>query len=254
MSLLLILLVAAQPVAVAADGLSGAAQADAALIPAETAPSDTAATVPATVESADAAPSITIPKLTPISIEVLQPLGSKLSKTGDMFPIQLAAPILVDGVEVVPAGTPGMGEVIHAKKGGGLGAAGELVLTARYLEFDGRRLPLRSMHLVDVGTTGESRVNTVNAIAVGSATTIPALSIIGFFIDGGQANVTQGALADAKTAQDFAVDAGLLQAATAPGPAAAVQDGEAGGTPATEPQLAADTNLSMGPITREGKE
>ena len=40
-----------------------------------------------------------------------------------------------------------MGEVVHAKKGGGSGAAGELVLAARYLDFEGSRVRLRSMRL-----------------------------------------------------------------------------------------------------------
>src|SRR5262245_4046011 len=67
-------------------------------------------------ESAASARSAIVPALTEISVEILADLGSKTSTTGDTFPLRLAAPIVIDGVELVPAGTAGMGEVIHAKK------------------------------------------------------------------------------------------------------------------------------------------
>ena len=88
---------------------------------------------------------VTIPALTPIKIELLETLGSKVSTSGETFPFRLAGPVLIDGKVAIPAGTPGVGEVVHAKKSGGSGAAGELVLAARYLDVQGRRLRLRSL-------------------------------------------------------------------------------------------------------------
>lgn len=143
-----------------------------------------------------------IPKLTPVTIQILKPLGSKLSKTGETFPIRLVEPIMVDGLELVPAGAEGMGEVIHAKKSGGMGAAGELVVTARYLDVDGRQLPLRSMHWAQ---SGKSNVDTVNALNVASAASPIPIGLVGYFIGGGQVNVAEGSLAEAKTAADFSV-------------------------------------------------
>ncbi|QZP09620.1 hypothetical protein [Caenibius sp. WL] len=78
--------------------------------------------------SADKLPATVIPALTPITIRIEQELGSKLSHPGDPFRISLAEPVVVEGTELVPAGAQGMGEVVHAKKGGFGGAAGELVL------------------------------------------------------------------------------------------------------------------------------
>lgn len=143
-----------------------------------------------------------IPKLTPVKIQILVPLGSKLSKTGEMFPIRLAEPVVMDGVEAIPAGAAGMGEVIHAKKSGGMGAAGELVVTARYLEVDGRQLLLRSMHWAQ---SGKSKIDTVNALNVASVAAPLPIGLVGYFIGGGQVNVAEGAIADAKTAADFAI-------------------------------------------------
>jgi|GEM_PF-6422904 len=73
---------------------------------------------------------IRIPALTEVRLEILSDLGSKISKTGELFPIRLAKPIVIDGAERVPAGAEGQGEVVWAKKSGGSGASGELVLAA----------------------------------------------------------------------------------------------------------------------------
>ena len=87
-------------------------------------------------ESAHALPG-SMAALTPIHIEILADLGSATSHSLDPFPIRLADPIIVDGVEVVAAGSDGQGEVVHAKKSGGSGTPGELVLAARWIEACG---------------------------------------------------------------------------------------------------------------------
>lgn len=153
--------------------------------------------------SQDIAPAnITIPKLHPVVIEILEPLGSKASTSLDRFPIRLAQPIVVDGIEVVPAGATGEGEVVHAKKAGGMGAAGELVLAARFLDVDGRQMRLRSFSLeVD----SNSKVDTVNTLAVASAATVVPVALVGFLIKGGQVDIPAGTLASAKLAAPFEV-------------------------------------------------
>jgi hypothetical protein len=145
-----------------------------------------------------------IPALTPVRIEITQSLSSKKNKPGEMFTLRLADPILLPNGKVVAAGATGMGEVIEAKGGGMSGSAGVLLLAARYLNVDGRQLRLRSMH---VGGAGTDR--TTLADAVGIAVGFPAL-----FISGGARIVPAGTIADAKTAESFALEA-------APSPAAA---------------------------------
>lgn len=93
----------------------------------------------------------------------------------------------------------GEGEVVHAKKSGGMGAAGELVLAVRYIEHAGLRIGLRSLKLTPLG---RSSVNTVNAINVGSAASPLPIGLVGFFISGGQAVVPAGTIAEAKVAQN----------------------------------------------------
>lgn len=149
-------------------------------------------------------PPVTIPRLTTLVVELLATLSSETSTQGDHFPIRLFEPIVIDGVTVIPAGTMGEGEVIHAKHKGGMGAAGELIITARFLDVHGQRLPLRSLR---VNGDGQSRIDTVNSIAVASAATLPLASLVGFFITGGAKTVNEGTVATARTAEDFAVPA-----------------------------------------------
>lgn len=144
-----------------------------------------------------------VPALTPVSIQILAALGSKVSKSGDTFPIRLAAPVIVDETVAIPAGAEGMGEVVHAKKGGGMGAAGELVLAARYLNFQGKQVKLRSMKLA---TVGKSNIDSVNTMLIASSATFVPIALLGFVITGGQAVVPLGATADAKTAEAIVLE------------------------------------------------
>jgi hypothetical protein len=145
----------------------------------------------------------TVPALTEVAVEILADLGSRTSNQGDTFPLRLAAPIVIDGVELIPAGTPGQGEVIHAKKSGGSGAAGELVLAARYLEVGDARLPLRSLRF---DATARDRMGTVEAIEIASAAVMPVASFLGFLIKGDQLSLASGSILAAKTAADFTVE------------------------------------------------
>jgi hypothetical protein len=173
--------------------------------------------------AADAAPCI--PALTPVRIVVRAHLGSKISKSGETFALELADPIVADGKVLIPAGTTGMGEVVHAKSSGGSGASGELVLAARYLDFGGRRLRLRSLNFA---VAGKDATGTVNSIAIASAATMPALSLIGFFIKGKGIDIPEGMAAMAKTAEPFMLDP---PAAPASEPAPVSPPPEQGTTP-----------------------
>lgn len=130
-----------------------------------------------------------IPSLTAITLRIDATLGSKLSVSGQTFPIALAEPVVIDGQELIPAGTKGMGEVVHAKKTG-VGVGGELVLAARYLDFNGQQIRLRSMQ---VGGNGKDNQNLT--FAVGVTIGLPAL-----FIRGKHIEVPEGTLAMAKIA------------------------------------------------------
>jgi hypothetical protein len=156
------------------------------------------------VTGAEMAKPQVVPKLTVVTLEILADLSSDQSKSLEGFPLRLAQPIELNGTTLIPAGALGKGEVVHAKKAGGGGSPGELVIAARYLEIGGRQLPLRSLRLAAVG---ESKINSVNTLNTAAAATVPVAAIVGFLIKGGETSVASGTLVEAKVAQDFEVPA-----------------------------------------------
>ncbi|WP_054106356.1 hypothetical protein [Novosphingobium sp. AAP83] len=151
---------------------------------------------------ANDAPELVVPALTPLVIRLEADLGSRLNKTGDRFPLSLAEPVLIAGVTVLPAGLLGEGEVVHAKKSGGSGAGGELVVAARWLEVGGKRLKLRSLRLNVAGKDAIQKIDSLNAAS--AASPVP-LGLLGFFIKGKNAVHAKGDLAEAKTAEAFSI-------------------------------------------------
>lgn len=127
-----------------------------------------------------------------VDIEIGEPVSSKRHKRGETFALRLAEPLVVDGQTVLPAGTPGVGEIIHAAASGGGGKAGELLLAARYLEVDGRQVPLRGFRM---GAAGKD--NTQGALVASFA-----LGPFAQFIHGREIEIPAGARANAKLAAD----------------------------------------------------
>lgn len=128
-----------------------------------------------------------------VEISIDEPLDSKTSKIGQQFKIHLAAPLqLSDGHIVLPAGTPGVGEVIHTAQSRMGGKAGELLLVARYLDLNGVHIPLRGFRF---GGQGKDNVNLVFAATV-------TIGVVGYLISGGEKRVAPGTMATAKIAVD----------------------------------------------------
>lgn len=140
---------------------------------------------------------VTIPALTPVIVEILTDLSSKKSKTGQLYPLRLAVPIIIDGRVVVPAGTIGEGEVLNAKSGGMSGSSGVLMLVAHDLKVDGRSLRLRSMHLAQSGSD-HTRAASITGM-------LPYVGVLGLFVTGGETKIATGTYASAKTAEDFQI-------------------------------------------------
>jgi hypothetical protein len=156
-----------------------------ALPPADTAGSDAGAVA----EGLAAAPDIRhiVPADTELVFEMGVTMTSKSSQRGDRFPLRLADPVRIDGHLVIPAGTPAMGEVVHADRARAGGQAGELVLAARYLEWDGRQLPLKSFR----AGVGKDRTKSAMGVAI-------VASVAGFLVRGGQMEMPAGSLITAR--------------------------------------------------------
>ncbi len=175
--------------------------ADPEAVPAHSPPAST----DAVMESVPAAERVKVPAMTPVFIKVDQELSSKKSKPGERFPILIAEDVRVDGRVVIPAGSAGEGEVIHAAKSSVGGKAGELILAARYVKVGEVDVPLRSMQL---GGAGKSRMNESLAASF--------VYGVGFFVVGGAVIVPRDSLAGAKTAVDIELPVQLAAPAAPP--------------------------------------
>lgn len=158
----------------------------AAVVEAESAPEENEICIP------DEPKVVTLAKLTQVYIRVDVPLGSKTSTTGETFPITVTEPVMVDDQIVIPVGTKGEGEVIHAKKAGGSGSGGELIVTANYIDLGEQRIPLRSMEL---GVSGKDQMDLAMATGIFAGP-------VGFLVRGKNIDLPEGALAGAKLAQE----------------------------------------------------
>lgn len=127
-----------------------------------------------------------------VEIEIAEPISSRLRKRGEKFALRLAEPLVLDGHTVLPAGTAGVGEIIHAASSGGGGKAGELLLAARYLEVDGRQIPLRGFR---IGAAGKDHTQGAMAASI-------AIGPFAQFIHGREIEIPVGTRANAKLAAD----------------------------------------------------
>lgn len=187
----------------------------AASMPATTAPmSSSNATAPSTAQATAPMPvsgrGSFIAANTPLILETLAPLSSATLQRGEKFGLRLAEPLLIDGAMLLPAGTLGVGEVIHAERSRSGGKAGELLLAARYLEHDGRRIDLRGFRL---GASGVDK----SGKALGLAFAVGAFAM---FVRGGEIEIPAHTQAQARTSID--VDLSLAQTPAPPAAAASV--------------------------------
>jgi len=132
-----------------------------------------------------------------VELEIAAPLTSRTSRHGDDFPIRLAAPIVVDGVELVPAGATGMGEVVHGARSRMGGGAGELTLAVRYLDHAGTRIPLHRLRYFQAGRSNEH--------AAAAVMMTPYVGLVGLLITGREVRVPEGTIVQAQVAADTAL-------------------------------------------------
>lgn len=187
------------------------------LAPEPSAPADSLADAPppSTMPVAASPACCVLAKMTPVLLTIEVPVDSDKAEIGAMFAIRLAEPIAVAEGLVIPKGTSGVGEVVHAAKSRAMGKAGELVLAARYLDFNGTRIPLRSFRF----GKPQGKDNADTAAVVG----IVVSALITPFITGGEVRIPAGADAWARVAADVAFPPPSVPSAAAPLAAAAGQ-------------------------------
>jgi len=155
------------------------------------------AQAPSEVANESASGLVTVSALTPVIVRIEDEISSKANKMGDRFKITVAEDVRVGDAVVIPAGSTGEGEVIHAAKPGAGGKAGELIVVARYVQVGDNQVRLRSFSL---GVAGKDK----------STDSLAATFIVGPFSllkRGGAVVIPRDTLGMAKTALEFRLPA-----------------------------------------------
>jgi hypothetical protein len=149
-----------------------------------------------------------------VEIELDEPLSSAVNYKGNTFAIRLAEPIVAAEGVLVPAGTPGVGEVISAGTAGMAGQAGKLVLAVRYIEFKGQRIPL---HGLGLSRNGDDKSELRNDLMLAGAVSA-GIGIIGAGLSGEDAVIQKGVQAEARLVSDLSLPVLAPPGAVAPSP------------------------------------
>jgi hypothetical protein len=142
---------------------------------------------------------------TPVSLRLLQEVTTrkKGARVGQRINMEIAAPVEVNGVVVIPAGTPAWGEVTDVRNKGMWGKSGHLEARALYARVNGRQIRLTGT-FDDKGVTGTAGV-------VAAAVFVP---VVGFFVTGTSAKLPQGGTVNAFIDED--VELAIADAKPAP--------------------------------------
>lgn len=121
---------------------------------------------------------------TPIQLRMLEELTTKKkrARVGQRFRLEVASPVEVNGVVVIPVGSPAEGEITSVRNKGMWGKSGHLEARLLYVRVNGRQIRL-SGTFDDKGKTGTAGV-------VGAVAFVP---VAGFFLTGTSATIPMGA-------------------------------------------------------------
>lgn len=151
---------------------------------------------------------------TPVILKLSEELTTKDKKLkiNQHFQMEVAENVLVDGVVVIPAGTPAVGEITEVRNKGMWGKSGRFSAQILYLTVNGRQIRLNGV-FDNKGTAGG-----IGATAVSAVIFPPA----GFFISGTNAKLPMGTPLKAFIGEDvplsFAAQASTPLQVAAPPP------------------------------------
>ena len=120
---------------------------------------------------------------TPIVLTLSEELTTKGKnlRAGHRFRLQVAEPVMVNGMVVIPAGSPAIGEITDVRNKGMWGKSGKLNARLLSVTVNGRSIRI-SGQFDDKGVTGTAGV-------VGAVAFVP---VAGFFLTGTSATVPLG--------------------------------------------------------------
>jgi hypothetical protein len=142
---------------------------------------------------------------TPVALRLLEEITTKnkSARVGQRFTLEVADAVEVNGVQVIPVGTPAWGEMTGVRNKGMWGKSGKLDARLLYLRVNGRQIRLTGS-FDDKGVTGTAGV-------VGAVAFVP---LAGFFTTGTSATFPKGGAINGFIDEDVAL--AFKQVAPAP--------------------------------------
>ncbi len=156
-------------------------------------PVDAALPAETTVQT-EAAPVI-LRRDTPVHLMVLNEVSTKEHEPGHRFKLRVNKPLMVDGLEAIPAGALAWGKLTDASKSGNAGKSGTLSAVLTHIEHDGMIIPIEGEASAD-GKSGKGET-LLGVLAMGP---------LGLFAKGNNAKIKAGEKMVAFIAQDVVID------------------------------------------------
>jgi len=128
----------------------------------------------------------TLPAGTTLPLELKSPIASDVSEVEDTVRATLRNAVMVDGQEVLPAGTELAGHVTEAERSGRVKGRARLAFRFTSLRYDGERMPLRTDPIAQEAEATKGEDATKIGIGAGAGAVIGA-------VVGGKSGAAKGA-------------------------------------------------------------
>lgn len=127
---------------------------------------------------------------TEVRMTLEEELSSKTARVGQRFRLRVAEPVRAQGRLVVPAGTPGVGEVTRVDRKGAFGKSGKLDVRVLHLDLGENRIRLTGSNS-DEGESGTAATVAVAVVAgvfsafvTGKSAVLPVgMQLVGYLED-----------------------------------------------------------------------
>lgn len=139
-----------------------------------------ASPAPTTAPAPPPRPPVEVEPGTVLTVTIDQTVGTKENSAGDRFAASLAEPVMVNGVEVLPAGTKATGTITQAESAGRVKGGAILALTLDSVRVHGKKYSVETSSFDEAGKGRGKRT----AIGAGGGAAFGA--IIGALAGGGK--------------------------------------------------------------------
>ena len=141
--------------------------------------------------------TITITRDTPVHLMVLNEVSTKDHQAGHRFRLRVDKPVMIDGVQAIPAGATAWGELTDAERSGNVGKSGSLTARLSHIDLNGVRIPIEG------GTTADGKSGKGETILG-----VLAMGPLGLFAKGNNAKIKAGERMTAFVQQDVELPRG----------------------------------------------